>query len=210
MASNLEEKESSSDRAARIISLLTIAPFQIVLYMTFAVVICHDFLEELLLNTFSGIFFLLIPFIPLVYVAQKEQDKNYSIPIEKRYILFLVEVITFSCASIFYYLYPLWRGVYPEILLIFTVGYTILMVVSLVITTGFKFKMSLHMTGAVSSITALVIVLGWWFGLLYLFCIPIGWSRIKLQAHKTSQVVIGTIVGILTIFFTYLGFGYIF
>ncbi|NVM55299.1 MAG: hypothetical protein HWN66_16450 [Candidatus Helarchaeota archaeon] len=206
----MEEKESSSDRAARIISLLTIAPFQIVLYMTFAWVICHDFREELLLNTFSGIFFLLIPFIPLLYVAQKEQDKNYSIPIEKRYILFLVQIITFSCASIFYYFYPLWRGVNTEILFIFTVGYTILMAVSLVITTGFNFKMSLHMTGAVSSITALVIVLGWWLVLLYLFCIPIGWSRIKLQAHKTSQVIIGAIVGILTIFFTYLGFGYIF
>ncbi|GAH71923.1 unnamed protein product, partial [marine sediment metagenome] len=42
-----------------------------------------------------------------------------------------------------------------------------------------------------------------------LLCIPIAWSRVKLEAHSEAQVILGTIVGIGVIFLTFLGFGYI-
>jgi len=204
------EQRSTSDHIARIISLLTISPFQIVVYMLFADIICHNFIQEAILNTISGTFFLLIPLFPLWYLGRRNRIKNYSIKREDRGILFLILIIGFTGVSIIYYVYPQFTGLDTGILFIFAVGYTLLNVISLIITNGLKFKVSLHMTGAASSITALVIVLGWLWGFLYLFCLLIAWARVKLHAHTRQEVIIGAVLGIMTIFFTYLGFGHFF
>jgi len=203
-------QRSTSEHVARIISFLTISPFQIVVYMVFANIICHNFIQEILLNTISGTFFLLIPLIPLWYLGRQNRIKNYSINREDRGILLLIQISGFTGVSIIYYIYPTYTGLDTTILFIFAVGYTLLHVFSLIITSGLKHKISLHMTGAASSITALVIVLGWEWAFLYLSCLPIAWARVKLQAHTRAQVIFGTILGILTLFFIYLGFGYLF
>ena len=210
MDSKPGERKSTSERIAWVISLLTISPFQIILYLAFAEVICNTFAEAAILNTISGAFYLLIPFIPLLYVTRKRKAQDYSIPIGDRFLILLIQIFGFIGASIVYFYYPSWTGINTDILFIFTVGYTILHVVCLIITSGWKFKISLHMTGAASAITGLVIVFGWWWVWLYLFCIPIGWSRVKLEAHSFAQVFWGTIVGGVTIFITYVGFGYVF
>lgn len=204
------EHRSTSERTARVVSFLTISPFQIVVYLLFAGIICHDIIQEVILDTISGTFFLLIPLIPLWYLGRRNRIKNYSIRREDRGILFLIQIIGFTGVSIIYYLYPLLTGLDTKILFIFGVGYTLLNVWSLIITNGFKFKVSLHMTGATSSITALVIVSGWAWGFLYLICILIAWARVKLHAHTRTEVIIGAVLGILTIFFSYLGFRYFF
>lgn len=203
-------QQSKSQQVARIISFIAISPFQIVLYLVFANLICQNFTQEMILDTISGAFFLLIPLIPLWYLTRQNRIKNYSINREDRGILFLIQIIGFTGLSIIYYVYPTYTGLNTAILFIFAVGYTILQVFSLIITSGLKHKISLHMTGAASCITALVIVLGWEWAFLYLFCLPIAWARVKLQAHTRAQVIIGTVLGILTITFTYLGFGYLF
>lgn len=209
MDSAESESKPRTDRAARIISFITISPFQIIMYMSFSTIICINYLDRILLDTMSGIFYLLIPFIPLLYVSSKYKSKNYSIPRKGRSPLFLVQIIGFIGAAFFYYYYPTFSGLNAEILFVFTVGYVILNALCWGITFGLKFKISLHLTGASSSITGIVIVFGWWWGWLYLFCILIAWSRIKLRAHTQAQVIAGTILGILIIFLTYLGFGYI-
>ena len=203
-------QRSPSQRIARIISFVAISPFQIVAYLVFANLICQNFTQEMILDTISGTFFLLIPLIPLWYLTRQNRIKNYSINREDRGILFLIQIIGFTGLSIIYYVYPTYTGLNTTILFIFAVGYTILHVFSLIITSGLKHKISLHMTGAASSITALVIVLGWEWAFLYLFCLLIAWARVKLQAHTRAQVIFGTILGILTILFTYLCFGYLF
>jgi len=203
-------QQFKSQQVARIISFIAISPFQIVLYLVFANLICQNFTQEMILDTISGAFFLLIPLIPLWYLTRQNRIKNYSINREDRGILFLIQIIGFTGLSIIYYVYPTYTGLDTTILFIFAVGYTILQVFSLIITSGLKHKISLHMTGAASCITALVIVLGWEWAFLYLFCLPIAWARVKLQAHTRAQVIFGTVLGLLTIFFTYLGFGYLF
>lgn len=218
MDSAESESKPRTDRVAQIISLITISPFQIVMYMAFSTIICVDYLDRIILDTFSGIFYLLIPLIPLLYVSNKYKSDNYSIPKKGRSPLFLVQIIGFIGASLFYYYYQTLTGLNAEILFVFTVGYVVLNAICWGITLGLKFKISLHLTGASSSITGIVIVFvwlwgwsgGWWWGWLYLLCIPIAWSRIKLRAHTRAQVIWGTILGILVIFLTYLGFGYIF
>ena len=209
MDSDLEKPRTRSERIARIISLLTISPFQIVVYMAFADIICNTILQEFLLNTISGVFYLLIPFIPLIYIIRKKNVRNASIPVEDRFHLFPIQISGFVGASLVYFFYQNFAGLDAMILFVFTVGYTILTVICFIITMGLKFKISLHMTGAASSITALIIILGGWWGLLYLFCIPIAWARVKVEAHTELQVLSGTILGIATIFLTFLCFGYI-
>ncbi|MHA1277628.1 MAG: hypothetical protein ACTSQI_21175 [Candidatus Helarchaeota archaeon] len=201
--SSINEDITTSEQVARIISLLTISPFQIMLYITFTIIICNTLFEQLILNTISGVFYLLIPFIPLFYITWKNKIRDSSIPREDRFIILLIQIIGFSCAAVIYYMYPLWTGLNTTILFIFTIGYLILNVVCIVITSGFKFKISLHMTGASSSISGLFMVLGWQWALLLLFCIPIAWARVKLKAHTISQVVSGTILGIIVIVLTY-------
>ncbi|MDD1779227.1 MAG: phosphatase PAP2 family protein [Candidatus Helarchaeota archaeon] len=203
-------QRSTSQHVARIISFMSISPFQIVLYLVFANLICQNFAQEMILDTISGTFFLLIPLIPLWYLTRQNRIKNYSINREDRGILFLIQIIGFTMLSIIYYVYPSYTGLDTTILFIFAVGYTILQVFSLIITSGLKHKISLHMTGAASCITALIIVLGWEWAFLYVFCLPIAWARVKLQAHTRAQVIFGTLLGILTILFTYLSFGYLF
>ncbi len=209
MDSQKGESKTHSERTARIISFLTISPFQIVMYASFADYICSTFAEEMMLNTFSGIFYLVIPLIPLLYVTRKYKIRNYSIPIEDRAPLFYIQIIGFIGASIFYYYYLSLTGLNAEILFIFTIGYIILNAFCWVITLGFKFKISLHLTGAASSITGIVVIFGWIWIWLYLFCIPIAWSRVKLGAHTEAQVTSGTILGIIIVLITFLGFGYI-
>jgi len=203
------ELKSSSKHMARIISFVTISPFQIVMYMSFSAVICVNYLDRILLDTYSGIFYLLIPFIPLLYLSRKYKIRNYSIPLKDRAPLFYIQIIGFIGACFLYYLYPVYTGLNTEILFVFTVGYVILNTIALIITQGFKFKISLHMTGAASSITGIVVIFGWWWSWLYLFCIPIAWSRVKLEAHTKAQVISGTFLGIITLLLTFLYVGYV-
>ena len=209
MGSPPAEFKTRSERGARIISFLTISPFQIVMYMAFAEIIGNNFWERALLNTFSGIFYLVIPFIPLLYVSRTLKIRNYSIPLKDRTPLFYIQIICFIGACFFYYYYPVFTGLNTEILFVFTVGYVILNAATWVITQGFKFKISLHMTGAASSITGIVVIFGWWWSWLYLFCILIAWSRVKLEAHTEAQVISGTLLGIITLLLTFLCFGYV-
>ena len=204
------KQRSISERIARVISFLTISPFQIVVYIVFAGIICQNLIQEFILDSISGIFFLVIPLVPLVYLGRRNRITNYSIKREDRGILLSFQIMGFIGMTVIYYLYPQYTGLNTEILFLFGVGYTLLNVFSLIITSGLKFKVSLHMTGAASSITALTIVLGWLWGFLYLFCLLIAWARIKLKAHTPQEVIVGALLGILTIFITYLGFGYLF
>ena len=89
------ESKTALERAAKIISFLTISPFQIIMYMSFAEIICNDFWEAALLNTCSGIFYLVIPLIPLLYVSSKYKIRNYSIPLKDRMPLFYIQIVGF-------------------------------------------------------------------------------------------------------------------
>ncbi len=209
MGSVSEEEQSRSEKIARFISLLSISPFQIVMYLSFATIICNTWGERLILDTISGIFYLLIPFIPLLYVIRRNKIRNASIPRDDRLGILIIQIVGFVGATLIYYFYEAWTGLNAQILFIFTLGYIILNTICLVITVGFKHKISLHMSGASSSITGLFMVFGWWWGLLYLFCIPIAWSRVKLKAHTQFQVISGTIMGIIVILMIFIAFGYL-
>jgi len=59
-------------------------------------------------------------------------------------------------------------------------------------------RISIHMAGFTGPITALILVFGINYSLLYLLAIPLAWARTELKAHTLPQVVLGAVVGAIT------------
>ena len=57
-------------------------------------------------------------------------------------------------------------------------------------------KISVHAVGVAGPFTVLVYFFGWLYSPLLLLIIPIGWSRIELNAHTLAQVVVGFLLSI--------------
>ena len=57
-------------------------------------------------------------------------------------------------------------------------------------------KISVHAVGVAGPLTVLVYFFGWLYSPLLLLIIPIGWSRIELNAHTLAQVVVGFLLSI--------------
>jgi hypothetical protein len=59
-------------------------------------------------------------------------------------------------------------------------------------------RVSIHMAGLTGPITALILVFGIQYSLLFLLAVPLGWARTELKAHTLPQVVFGAVVGVVT------------
>lgn len=59
-------------------------------------------------------------------------------------------------------------------------------------------RISIHMAGLTGPITALILVFGIHYSLLFLLAVPLGWARTELKAHTLPQVVFGAVVGVVT------------
>jgi len=70
-------------------------------------------------------------------------------------------------------------------------------------------KVSIHTALYSSIITVLVILLGAWYGWLYLLLIPLAWSRIYRHRHSVVQVVGGAIIAFVSTSLVFWIFGYI-
>jgi hypothetical protein len=57
-----------------------------------------------------------------------------------------------------------------------------------------KWKISIHASGIVSPVTALVYLLGSRLVFLFLLIIPVAWARVELNAHDKKQVTAGAII----------------
>lgn len=65
-------------------------------------------------------------------------------------------------------------------------------------TITFRWKISVHASGIAGPTTLLVQSLGLVFSLLSLLLIPVGWARIRLEAHTLNQFVAGALVTVIT------------
>jgi len=70
-------------------------------------------------------------------------------------------------------------------------------------------KVSIHTALYSSVITVLVILLGAWYGWLYLLLVPLAWSRIYRHRHSVGQVVGGAIIAFVSTSLVFWIFGYI-
>ncbi len=69
--------------------------------------------------------------------------------------------------------------------------------VSVAITFGFKFKVSMHAAVAAGAVAILVQVYNPWLALLLTGVAWVCWSRVELKDHTTAEVSIGTLVGLI-------------
>jgi hypothetical protein len=70
------------------------------------------------------------------------------------------------------------------------------LVVSMAITFGLKWKISLHAAVAWAAVATLAIVYGPWWLLLALPAALVAWSRVELGDHTTAQVLAGSVMGV--------------
>ncbi|SEQ77410.1 phosphatase PAP2 family protein [Lentzea albida] len=70
------------------------------------------------------------------------------------------------------------------------------LIVSMAITFGLKWKISLHAAVAWAAVVTLTIVYGPWWLLLALPAALVTWSRVELGDHTTGQVLAGSVMGV--------------
>lgn len=70
------------------------------------------------------------------------------------------------------------------------------LIVSMAITFGLKWKISLHAGVAWTAVVTLAIVYGPWLLLIALPAAFVAWSRVELGDHTTAQVLAGTAMGV--------------
>jgi membrane-associated phospholipid phosphatase len=87
----------------------------------------------------------------------------------------------------------------PLLVSVLMAGYMINTFVMMLIT--LRWKISIHASGIAGPATFLVYAFGIQFVWMFLLILPVGWARLKLNAHTLSQVVIGFS---LTVALTYL------
>lgn len=71
------------------------------------------------------------------------------------------------------------------------------LIVSMAITFGLKWKISLHAGVAWAAVVTLAIVYGPWLLLIALPAALVAWSRVELGDHTTAQVLAGTAMGVI-------------
>ncbi|MET8756696.1 hypothetical protein [Lentzea sp. NPDC004782] len=71
------------------------------------------------------------------------------------------------------------------------------LIVSMAITFGLKWKISLHAGVAWAAVVTMAIVYGPWMLLIALPATLVAWSRVELGDHTTAQVLAGTAMGVL-------------
>ncbi|MHA1893946.1 MAG: hypothetical protein ACTSX4_05550 [Candidatus Helarchaeota archaeon] len=217
------EIKTKSEKIAYAITVLTISPFQLLLIFWFSYSICHtsyfDFLGGLarayiLLNEFIidliSIFFILIfPLIPVFILKKKGKIQSYTTQREDRFFLLGLSSIGWFAIIPIYLFLDLISVINFRVFIIFTTAYFSIAIINIIITSGLKFKTSLHMSGATSSITMLYISYGYFGGaaeyqlmiLLYLFLPLIAWAKWKMQksfqrGHTIPQLILGFIIGL--------------
>jgi len=221
-------KKTKSEKLAYVITILTISPFQLVLIFMFSYTLAHVHLlpqnliyfYQIVLDIVSILFILIFPLLPVYFLGKRGKIQKYTTQQEDRFFLLGLSLIGwFAIIPIYLWLDYIWI-LNLRIFIIFSIAYFIIAVINIMITAGLKFKTSLHMSGATSSITMLFISYGYFAGVpeylfiflpLYLFLPIIGWAKWKMQksferGHTIPQLISGFLIGILTTFFTILIF----
>jgi len=181
-----------ANRLAKTVSILT-NPALLVSFTTLVVIYhyAHN-PREFWLGSVIGIILLIGP--GLVYSINLWRQEGYvDLDISNRQERIVPLMLTCLGAVIGTYLVQSRLGD-PKFV---EIGYILvtLLTATTIITT--VWKISLHAITLSALVTLLVIFRGETFGLGYLVLIPIAWSRLYLKQHTQTQLVAGTLLGII-------------
>lgn len=153
-----------------------------------------------------GIAFLFAIIIPGGYVLWKIEKKEikdiHLSDYNERKIPFLITAISASAGALALFMIHAAKPV-----VVMGVTYAV-NAITVAILTWF-WKVSIHTALYSSVITVLVILFGIKFGWLYLFLIPLAWSRIYRHRHSLQQAIGGAIIAFVATSLVFWIFGYI-
>ncbi|NHI93490.1 MAG: hypothetical protein EAX96_13465 [Candidatus Lokiarchaeota archaeon] len=208
-----KNERTTREKIARVVSLITITPFQIIAYITFARTITTSLIPIIILDLLNSLFFLIIPSLSLVYVylefvkKRKVRVKGAGVLREHRWIMFILAFITYFVAFGSYFII---QQSFQLNMIPFFQFINVLLLINIfdcVLTFGpTKFKTSMHMSGGTGSIMIIYLTLGHLWFLLYCFLPLIFWARWESKGHTIPQLISGTVIGIfvpLIYFFIY-------
>ncbi|NHI91006.1 MAG: hypothetical protein EAX96_00800 [Candidatus Lokiarchaeota archaeon] len=225
----IKRKKTKTEKLAYGITIATITPFQILLIIWFSYSICHSpqlialgnqgyphiYIYQIIIDTISIFFISIFPLLPVFILNKKGKIKSYTTQREDRFVLLGLSSIGWFIVILVYIILDQILLVNMRNFIIFGTAYFIIALINIVITSGLKFKTSLHMSGATSSITMLYISYAYFGGvpeyqllaLLFLFLPPIAWAKWKMQksfqrGHTIPQLISGFLIGFIVVYLT--------
>jgi len=185
----------SSHKLARIISTLFVPPsFTIIIFTIFAYTLESEPIKKVVTILIALVFGFIAPIVLFLILRKKGKlaDQDASIK-EERTIPFLIAII--------FYLIGLWIMIKYDLNIIsiaFWFCYISNTIITIIIN---KFwKISAHSMGVAGPFSALVFVFGWIGIILLPIVILVGWARIELKCHTSSQVVTGVLLAFISVY----------
>jgi membrane-associated phospholipid phosphatase len=152
---------------------------------------------NILFNLIISIFFLCVfPIIAILYFKKKGTVDIWVSNQKQRTPFYIIAIMSYAIASVLFYLLN------ETTLYVLSMAY---IGVTLAVTLGnFSTKISSHSAGVAGPLTAVSMVYGLIALPIFLIILPlVFWSRLKINAHTLTQLVLGTIIGIIVTFFVY-------
>ena len=166
----------------------------------FFMVLLGDGLEKSQIIILLPILFFLQVCVPGFYFYYGLKTKKMSdtdlTKREERYVLFSVIFVSYILS-----LLPAWYFGTKEFFLL-EVG--VVLIVAILFLVTFFWKISAHMLGNVAGLCLVNFLFGWKFWPLFIILPFVAWSRFTLKKHTFWQLVLGTLVGFITILPVYL------
>lgn len=181
------------DRLARLCTEV-LAPWVWVLGLPLAVAwqATHDVWSALLWGLVVGITGSVIPMVVIVRGAKKGKWDGHHVTNREGRVVPFVACISSLAAGIAILLV----GNGPTDMIALALAMFATLVVSVIITFGMNWKVSMHAAVAAGGVVILVVAYGVWLWLLALAALAVSWSRVRLSDHTTGQVVVGSVVGL--------------
>jgi hypothetical protein len=194
MTTSTENQSTATDRFARLCTEV-LAPWVWVLGLPLAVAwqATNNIWMTLLWGLVVGITGSVIPMIVIVRGAKKGKwDGHHVTNREGRVVPFIACTSSLAAGIVI-----LVVGSAPKAMIALSLAMFATLVVSVIITFGMNWKVSMHAAVAAGGVMILAVAYGPWLWLTALAAFAVSWSRVRLSDHTTGQVTVGSIVGVL-------------
>ena len=185
----------SSHKLARIISTLFVPPsFTIIIFTIFAFTLESEPGKQIVTILNALVFGFIAPIALFLILRKKGKlaDQDASIK-EERTIPFFIAII--------FYLIGLWIMIKYDLNII-SIAFWFCYISNTVITIFINrfWKISAHAMGAAGPFAAVVFAFGWIGMILLPIVILVGWARVELKCHSISQVLVGILLALFSVY----------
>ncbi len=197
MVVHMDAHHKLADIISYLLSPTTVAFYAIVLLLLFSEETRQ--IDPVMIPSILAIalFFLCInPIVVILYFTKKGKIDIWVSERQTRPPFYLIAMAGYGIASVlFYYL-----GAHD----FFVLSVAYVGVTTTVLIANYKTKISSHSAGLTGPFTAVFFVLGFFALPLFILLPVVIWARLKLNAHTFTQLISGSIVGIIITVATYL------